>query len=462
MTALLVLSNAFIEYSTSGLENPACLRHGWPAGGPDTRLPPSGTTPGGCPRRPTRAGGRRLRADPPRPRADHRARRGSRPVEQPQEPSVARVVPRRTAGAGSRLVRLVVRAYRVLLPNTFSAKRNLDIPTAELVVQGLRYLWVTFETDPVTMVALAAGVGGAIAFGTVVTACLGRGPDPLRGVHRVDRRRLHGRAIPRGAGVCRGVPPRGDASPRFVEGGSSRRSSPDLPSWRSPRWRCSSSAAPRRGETPVALTASHQPRWTVDWNTMGGIADERAFWGADRSLGNIVFNLALAYTQPDFVGPSTGRASTRSLREIDKAAKNWPSRPTPPSASPMTSRCSAGGSDRQGSRPVHACISSTTAPSPTASWPTGPPRPATSSGGSGTSTRDRSRTGMSTRSTRSNPGLLSARTVRAHGCMDCARRTARLWAQIRMRTGPTARGSTVAGPCEPHIHFQTVRHFTSG
>jgi hypothetical protein len=83
------------------------------------------------------------------------------------------------------------------------------------------------------------------------------------------------------------------------------------------------------GRTPVALSASQQQRWTVDWNTMGGIADERPFWGVNRSLGNIVFNLALAYTQPDFVGPSTGASMTRSLREINKAAQNWPTTAAP-------------------------------------------------------------------------------------------------------------------------------------
>lgn len=55
--------------------------------------------------------------------------------------------------------------YGGVLPNTFDAKRNLDIPVAELVFQGLRYLLVTVERDPWT--------GIVIVVGLVLTAKLG-------------------------------------------------------------------------------------------------------------------------------------------------------------------------------------------------------------------------------------------------------------------------------------------------
>lgn len=48
--------------------------------------------------------------------------------------------------------------YSSLLPNTFLAKTNSNIPQSELVVQGFRYLWVSFTYDPITMVAIIAGL----------------------------------------------------------------------------------------------------------------------------------------------------------------------------------------------------------------------------------------------------------------------------------------------------------------
>lgn len=58
--------------------------------------------------------------------------------------------------------------YSTWLPNTFAAKRNVSIPMAELVFQGFRYLWVGFENDPVTLLALILGVALAVSFGGVI------------------------------------------------------------------------------------------------------------------------------------------------------------------------------------------------------------------------------------------------------------------------------------------------------
>lgn len=48
--------------------------------------------------------------------------------------------------------------YGSLLPNTFLAKQNLDIPKIELVVQGFRYAWVTADFDPFTALVIVAGL----------------------------------------------------------------------------------------------------------------------------------------------------------------------------------------------------------------------------------------------------------------------------------------------------------------
>ena len=55
--------------------------------------------------------------------------------------------------------------YRTFLPNTFLAKRNLEIPQNELTIQGLRYLWLSFDMDRVTLAALVIGLALGLAMG---------------------------------------------------------------------------------------------------------------------------------------------------------------------------------------------------------------------------------------------------------------------------------------------------------
>lgn len=59
--------------------------------------------------------------------------------------------------------------YGSLLPNTFLAKTNLDISKAELLLAGVRYLYVSAINDPVTMIILVAGSVFGLIFGTTKT-----------------------------------------------------------------------------------------------------------------------------------------------------------------------------------------------------------------------------------------------------------------------------------------------------
>jgi arabinofuranosyltransferase len=54
--------------------------------------------------------------------------------------------------------------YGSLLPTTFEAKTNVDIPRTELLISGLRYLATSFQFDPIALVVLIAGLIAAIAF----------------------------------------------------------------------------------------------------------------------------------------------------------------------------------------------------------------------------------------------------------------------------------------------------------
>ena len=59
--------------------------------------------------------------------------------------------------------------YGTLLPTTFTAKTNVDIPRAELLVAGFRYLAASFLYDPVTFLILTTGAILAIVTGGIVT-----------------------------------------------------------------------------------------------------------------------------------------------------------------------------------------------------------------------------------------------------------------------------------------------------
>ena len=65
--------------------------------------------------------------------------------------------------------------YGSLLPNTFLAKQNLDIPKIELLVQGFRYAWTTADFDPVTAIVLAAGLVVIGVLGTALHRAAGVG-----------------------------------------------------------------------------------------------------------------------------------------------------------------------------------------------------------------------------------------------------------------------------------------------
>ena len=55
--------------------------------------------------------------------------------------------------------------YGSFLPNTFLAKRNLEIPVVEIWLQGVRYLWVSSTNDPVTAIVIFAAVVALLVWG---------------------------------------------------------------------------------------------------------------------------------------------------------------------------------------------------------------------------------------------------------------------------------------------------------
>lgn len=79
------------------------------------------------------------------------------------------------------------------------------------------------------------------------------------------------------------------------------------------------------GAVPTAFADSRAPRWEVDQNFNAGVSDERGVWVANgMSLRNIVDNLSLAHVTPPLVALGDGSGLSRSLRDIDFSAREWP------------------------------------------------------------------------------------------------------------------------------------------
>lgn len=228
------------------------------------------------------------------------------------------------SGVGSFLAPLVVwfawsqLTYSTLLPNTFEAKRNVNIPTTELIVQGFRYFFVSFEHDPVTLVGLILGIGAAFIFGKAFVRAgaigvvlyllyvLSIGGDFMAG-------RFFAVAIFMTmfllASITAGSP---EVSPAAI--GTSVLIVVALV--------VGSSAA---GSTPVSLSNPREPRWEVDQNFNAGVSDERgSYVTLGRDLKGFIDNLSLAFVDPVVVPIGDGTALNRPLRNIDRTAKQWP------------------------------------------------------------------------------------------------------------------------------------------
>jgi arabinofuranosyltransferase len=61
--------------------------------------------------------------------------------------------------------------YGRLLPNTFAAKTNVDIPRAELLNSGARWLAVSLEADPILVVVWAAAGAVGFVWGSSIQRC---------------------------------------------------------------------------------------------------------------------------------------------------------------------------------------------------------------------------------------------------------------------------------------------------
>lgn len=208
--------------------------------------------------------------------------------------------------------------YSNWLPNTFEAKRNVNIPASELIIQGLRYLMVSFENDPVTLVGLIVGVGAGIALGNAVIRAGAIGVLLyLAYVVWIGGDFMAGRfltaplvvamlllaAVPLFARELSLIPAIGSV---FFVG-------------------MMVLFAYLSGNTPVSLANPSSERWEVDQNLNAGVSDERGVYVANgRDLKGLIDNLSLGFVEPPIGAFGDGTDLNRPLRELDQSAKLWP------------------------------------------------------------------------------------------------------------------------------------------
>ena len=218
--------------------------------------------------------------------------------------------------------------YAALLPNTFAAKTNAEIPRGEFIIQGLRYLWVSFENDPVTMIGLAVGIGMGLTLGPrMLRAWAGGGAVYIGYVVWIGGDFMGGRflAVPFFVAIfVLAALPLGQAP-----NSESAQEHPPNPEHNAMLLAgagvvvallvIGSTAA---GIRSTSLANPQEERWGyVDH----GVADERGFYVSQgHNLKGMVDNLSLAFTDPDFVPISDLTGVGRPLRNLDKSAKNWP------------------------------------------------------------------------------------------------------------------------------------------
>jgi arabinofuranosyltransferase len=312
---LLVFSNAFVEYSTSGLENP--LSYLFIALGflitltlirndSNTRIPAQLSVFAGL----TVAGLFLTRMDlilvviPVILILLWHLRRQPIPLI---TMAMAALIPIALWFAWSRI------AYSAWLPNTFTAKSNLDIAQGDLLLQGFRYFWVSLENDPVTLFGIVVGLVAGLTVGSPVIRAWAVGIALyLAYVVWIGGDFMAGRffAVPLLVAVlilvaCPLPPLNTTLAIVGVVG--------------------LVSISALAGATPVSLSNTQVQRWEYGVNVNGNIVDERSFYVQNhRDLKFFINNTAIPSENPVIAAVTAEDLQIRTLNEINIMAQSWP------------------------------------------------------------------------------------------------------------------------------------------
>ncbi len=216
--------------------------------------------------------------------------------------------------------------YKSILPNTFLAKQNLNIPKLEIAVQGFRYFWVSIDFDPVTAIVIIGSLLVLLIWGSAayrLTAC--GVIIYLTYVFYIGGDFMAGRFI---------------SVPFFVlvlllvKHLSTFSNQPFRKIERSEMSIAITIASilsvctfvavlGAAGRSPISLTAPSEHRW--ENSAMGHIYDTRGkFMTLGKGFGQLLMSLWEKTTVPPFLDTTT--EALEPLRDVRSAANNWPDR----------------------------------------------------------------------------------------------------------------------------------------
>lgn len=203
--------------------------------------------------------------------------------------------------------------YSAWLPNTFTAKSNLDIAQGDLLLQGLKYFWVSFENDPITFLGLTLGLIVGFFKGNALIRSWSTGiAIYLAYVWWIGGDFMAGRflAVPLLIAVL------------VLASSPTPRLSPTLATV---GVLGAVSLSALSGATPVSLTNTQVQRWEPGLNLNGNIVDERSFYVQNhRDLKFFINNTWIASENPVIASVNSEDLQIRTLNEINKMAQNWP------------------------------------------------------------------------------------------------------------------------------------------
>ncbi len=216
--------------------------------------------------------------------------------------------------------------YATFVPNTLAAKQNTAIPRVELLVQGGRYLWVSFERDPVSLLILMAGIAAAIVGRSLVLRAWTAGVVLyLAYVIWIGGDFMAGRFI--------AVPVLVTAAVAGIVAGARITDSPIRDS------SIAGIAAAAliwltlaMGVPPTSIAPPTSPRW--EFGSTAGVSDEYGYHlQFSRDLKQIVMALGKPLTVPPFQGADALDPAV-TLSDLRSAAAAWPTKSAGDSALP--------------------------------------------------------------------------------------------------------------------------------
>jgi hypothetical protein len=215
--------------------------------------------------------------------------------------------------------------YHSFLPNTFYAKQNLDIPAQEVMVQGIRYLWVSTEFDPVTSAVIIIGSTALFLIGTTffragaigvllyLTYVIYIGGDFMAGRFLAAPFYLTVLLV---ALLVTSNSSRGWIRPTGIQGNRNNMLAVGLVSI------AVLGALFVGGRAPISVLLPTEPRW-LDQDQANVYDTRSKFMTLEKGVGQWLMSLGEPLQQPTF-SSVTDVNSVAPLRDIRAAANAWP------------------------------------------------------------------------------------------------------------------------------------------